>query len=308
MIRTARRALLSAGALAVTVSLTGCGTFANNDAAATINGQEVSRDYFERIVNALVAEELPGAVPDEATGTVEAGNLRNVLSALVVQRGIQDFLATNGEPVTDADRQAALDSLPDADQLEQMDAELADVVVAQAAVRSALSRVAAPEASELQRRYEEDPSSLGIMCVRHILSESEAEADDVLAELEAGTDFAGLAAERSIDPTAAENGGRLEGATGSCQSIVQAEQLIDGDFLAGAVGAVPGRFVGPVRSTFGWHVIEALPFADAQTSIDGLFATEAGPILLDAYLKSADVTVDPRYGVWDPAALTVVAL
>ena len=63
--------------------------------------------------------------------------------------------------------------------------------------------------------YAESPASLGALCARHILVETESEADDVLAELDAGADFAELAAERSTDPAAAETGGVAAAASAS---------------------------------------------------------------------------------------------
>ena len=44
-----------------------------------------------------------------------------------------------------------------------VDAELAPTV---------RDRVAVLDDAELQRRYEEDPSSLGVLCVRHVLVEN----------------------------------------------------------------------------------------------------------------------------------------
>ena len=98
--------------------------------------------------------------------------------------------------------------------------------------------------AELERRYEEEPTSLGVFCVRHILTETEAEADDVVTELEGGADFAELAAERSIDPTAVDNGGVIQSSTGEpCMATTEATQRLDATFVDAAFDATPSHRV-----------------------------------------------------------------
>jgi len=80
----------------------------------------------------------------------------------------------------------------------------------------------------------------------HILVASEAEAKDIIAQLEKGADFAKLAKEKSKDP-GATNGGDLG-------------YFSDGDmvpeFWAAADKLNKGEFTKtPVKSQFGWHVI-----------------------------------------------------
>ena len=77
--------------------------------------------------------------------------------------------------------------------------------------------------------------------MRQILVETEEEAEEVLAELDGGADFAELAAERSIDPTAAETGGALEVQPGQpCFTLAQAQSQLDPTFVQAAASAVPG--------------------------------------------------------------------
>lgn len=80
----------------------------------------------------------------------------------------------------------------------------------------------------------------------HILVASEAEAKDIIAQLEKGADFAKLAKEKSKDP-GATNGGDLG-------------YFSDGDmvpeFWAAADKLNKGEYTKtPVKSQFGWHVI-----------------------------------------------------
>jgi hypothetical protein len=135
--------------------------------------------------------------------------------------------------------------------------------------------------------------------------ENEEEAQDVLAELEDGADFAELAAERSTEPGAQTTGGALEATPGQpCVSIQQAQGGLDPTFLQAAVQAVPGTPVGPVETSFGWHVILARPYEEVADAVNAAFGEQA----FRDHLSEVDVEIDPRYGRWDSATRSIVAL
>lgn len=298
------RALLGAAVGALVLSACGAG----ERSAASIGGHDISREDFERVLSSLA--DIPSlAIPhDVDAGTFDPQSARQVLSLMIVHEATNAVLDENGESITDEDRAAFLGAAPADDPLMELPEDVlafaADTQVAQ----SALERIETPGESELARRYRQDPTALGVFCVRHILSETEAAATDVRAQLEDGGDFATLAADVSIDPTAADNGGALQGPTGeACMPTAQAAQLLDGAFYAAAAAAVPGALVGPVQTSFGWHVLEAVAYEEAAPSIDALFEQYGGSLLLDGYLRRADVFVDPQYGSWDAAGLNVVA-
>ncbi len=79
----------------------------------------------------------------------------------------------------------------------------------------------------------------------HILLESEQDAKKVLLELDAGADFAELAAERSTGPSG-PNGGNL-GWFGPGQMVP--------DFENAVAALEVGEISNPVQTQFGWHVI-----------------------------------------------------
>lgn len=82
---------------------------------------------------------------------------------------------------------------------------------------------------------------------RHILVNTEEEAQDVLAALEAGESFADLARASSIDTGSGQKGGEL----GWAATI---------DFVApfadAAKTAEIGALVGPIQTDFGWHILQ----------------------------------------------------
>jgi peptidyl-prolyl cis-trans isomerase C len=84
---------------------------------------------------------------------------------------------------------------------------------------------------------------------RHILVGSQKEAEEVIAELEGGKEFAALAEARSIGPSAPQ-GGDL--------GFFRREQMVP-EFAEAAFALAPGEHTKePVQTQFGWHVIEVL--------------------------------------------------
>jgi len=81
---------------------------------------------------------------------------------------------------------------------------------------------------------------------KHILVDSEAQAKDIIAQLNKGADFASLAKKYSKDPGAAD-GGDL--------GFFKKDEMVPA-FADAAFALKPGQFTQtPVHTQFGWHVI-----------------------------------------------------
>ncbi|MCT9000477.1 peptidylprolyl isomerase [Chelativorans intermedius] len=84
--------------------------------------------------------------------------------------------------------------------------------------------------------------------LRHILLSTEQEAEDVVAALDNGADFAALASERSKDEASRNAGGDLGFVTVG-QTIAAVDEA--------AAELAPGEYTAsPVKSAFGFHVVE----------------------------------------------------
>jgi parvulin-like peptidyl-prolyl isomerase len=102
--------------------------------------------------------------------------------------------------------------------------------------------------------------------VRHILVNNKKLADSIEAQLKAGGDFAKLAKKYSKDPGSAAQGGKL--------TITKGQTVAPFDKVAFELKT--NELSPPVKTTYGWHIIQALsnvkpatqqPLKDVKTSI-----------------------------------------
>lgn len=296
------RRILASALVAALVTLTGCAT---SDAAATVNGSAVSTDDLEQTVRDFVAV-------GETTllnGAADGDTVRGLLTSFIRARITDAVIAASGESVTDDDLAAVRDEL-DAQNVAGLPDTLRDLIVKLNAAQAVLARIPAPSSDEVAARYANNPKSLGMLCLRHLVVKEESQARSALVELgDAPSDekFAQVAGKFSYEPGAAESGGALRGQTGECIAINEYQAGFDRDFVRGALAARTGVPTQPVKSSFGWHVIFVRPFEAVRESVTASLTSSAGEYLLLGALADADISVATRYGRWDPLAGSVVA-
>lgn len=103
----------------------------------------------------------------------------------------------------------------------------------------------------VRAKYDEETASFESedeLRLRHILVEGEDEAKQIIADLEAGGDFAKIAEEKSKDPGSAARGGDLD----YIARGVTVQPFEDAAFAL-EVGQITEA---PVETQFGWHVIK----------------------------------------------------
>ena len=196
---------------------------------AVVDGTDVRRSEVEAIARSLPEQYRQVPLPQ--------------IYGMLLDRAIDFRLLSNAaedqDLADDPDVQAAL-------------AQARAGVLRDAYVRQ---RIEAETTDDLLRaRYEEikddEEFSQEEVHARHILVGSEAEAAEVITELEGGADFENLARERSVDPSARSNSGDL--------GFFRREQMVP-EFAEAAFALQPGDHTKePVQSQFGWHVIEVL--------------------------------------------------
>jgi foldase protein PrsA len=120
--------------------------------------------------------------------------------------------------------------------------------------------------SDAQKYYDQNKTSFSTpetREVRHILVNSKSLADQIEAKLKSGQDFAKLAKQYSKDTGSAQQGGKLcvahGGQSGSCIQTVP-------PFDKAAFSLKTNEVSPPVKSQYGWHIIQALaPVKPAHT-------------------------------------------
>lgn len=99
---------------------------------------------------------------------------------------------------------------------------------------------------EIQTTYDDYTPSF---TVSHILVDDEKTANDLIAQLDDGADFAELATENSTDTASAEKGGSL--------GEVNADSRLDETFFAAAQELAEGEYTTtPVETDYGYHIIK----------------------------------------------------
>jgi foldase protein PrsA len=268
-------------ALVVFAPACGGGGDVPEGAVAVVEGTEISRDELDELV--ARAKKAYEAQKQEfpKVGTPEYQNVQTQYVAFLVQREefekeadelgievtqkdvdkeVQEFIKSRYE----GDRKAAEKALDEQGfTFEAFEETIRTSVLAQKLFNGLTKDVKVEEAEilayyqqNLQAQYQ-TPESRD---VRHILisekkqgeevdfPKSKAEADRIYAELKGGGDFAALAKENSDDPGSKDTGGKL--------SITRGQTVPEFDKTAFELEQ--GAISQPVKTTYGYHIIEAL--------------------------------------------------
>lgn len=274
-------ALLLAGVAA------GCTTFDSSDTAARVGDDTLDNDTLTALVEAL---------PSQATGQPQgdptnADDVRNSITLWVQSAAINQYVEDEGIDVGD-ESVAAAEDLLSSQLVTYADAPQAarQVLLDYFSATNALGDLGGADEEQMIEIYEQGPTESGIVCAAHVLVETEDEAAEIVAELEAGADFAELASERTIDPSGQGTGGALP-----CTSTPGFSSTYVPEFVEATLGLDVGEFSEPVASDFGFHVILLRPFDDTiADELAGYFAS--ADFRIGQALAAADISVKPRYG------------
>ncbi len=283
--------LLLAGVLAI---LPACSN--GPGVAARINGAEISTDALNQDLQGVAASKVlrdqlaqqnvilkpGGPVPMSFASQWLASMIQNeAVAQIAAKRHVRTTAQELAQTSTQLEQSngAAFQQIP---------ASLKRRLVQQRALLAAL-RASYPAQSPYAALQADCPTE---RLVGHILVATEAEAQQVIDRLDAGESFATVSSDVSKDTTAAAQGGLL-----LCENSSQWTQL-DADFRAGAEAVPTGGISPPVKTQFGYHVIEVLPLteANAQPMLASVQTPDPLAAVLGPYLVKASIYVNPRYG------------
>ena len=315
---------------AILLVAAGCGGGSEgvpSDAVAVVNGNAIPREELDKLIaNAKRGYEAQNRDFPRA-GTPEYVSVQNQYVKFLVQLEQYEQEAEElGVEVTEKDVDAEIQklikdnfggkranfekALKDQGYTE---ADLRDTyrasVLAQKLFDAVTKDVAVPEA-EILDYYRQNRASYGTpesRDVRHILisekkqggaevdfEKSKTEADRVLAELRSGGDFAALARENSDDPGSKADGGKLTISRG--QTVPEFDKT-SFDLDVGTISE-------PVKTTYGYHIIEALspvrkatsqPLDEVRPSIKASLLQEKKTDVMTKWLDELDGRYDVSY-------------
>lgn len=278
------------------------------ETAATINGVEISSAAVESQAEFVMADptfqqEMEGVDSDEAQQQqARVRALNQLISEVALEQGAGDLgVEVTAEDVDEVRADIVAAQFGDEDEMydqlaeQGMDRDEVDRQLRLVAIQDAVVNELSGDITDadIEAAYDEGTPA------RHILVESESDADEALDRIRGGEDFADVAQDVSIDGSAPD-GGNL--------GFVQAGTTVP-EFEDALFDADDGEVVGPVESQFGFHVIERLDKPDLAEVEDELRMTleqqalQEGQLVLQNFIgeqmQVAEVTVDPFYGSWD---------
>lgn len=295
--RTFRRfiPLLVSGALALSACGGSSSTFSSANDVFAINGDSYSKEDFNTIVNALV--DLQQFT--ETNGKVKTEDAQAIIQTLVRYEAFAQFIEKRGITISEEERASVIEKASTDETYKNSPPILQELLVNLNLASSVLQKIKAPSESELKALYEKSPASSGALCLSHILVKTKDEALAVLKDLDSGVKFADEAAKKSIEPNADKSGGSLANNGEKCSALSELQQGFDKDFMVGAVAAKMGVPSGPVKSSFGYHIILNHNYEDVKTSLTKVLSENAGSHLLAGFMTTTDVSVNSMYGTWN---------
>jgi hypothetical protein len=296
--------------------------------AATVDGTPITQqaivDELEAIQgNPEYVEALEGTgarVLGEDAGAFDAGFVAAQLGLRIRYALVGNEVERRDLDIDDACRDAARDGVlsrlagvsatgDGEDVLEKFPDEYVDYLVQREAevlvLQGDLAGQPCVTDDAVETYYDEHRQEFQQACSGHILVATRAEADEIVALLRGGADFATVAAERSTDPGSAQQGGQLP--------CVRRGELIP-EFESALFSQEVGVIGDPVETEFGFHVIrvdarQVAPLDEVRDQVVEVMRADVenafGQWFGEA-IASAEIDVDPRYGEWDASVADVV--
>jgi parvulin-like peptidyl-prolyl isomerase len=227
------------------------GDVEEEEIAVIVNGQPISLVTYQRELARFEA----GQVALGYQVADQAGYQQQVLNLLVENELLRQLAAQQGIVITDEAVDAEINTMIAETGEDYFNDWLQSNYYTQDEFREVL-RLDLLTGELLEPVVEAVPTTAEHVHARHILVKTEAEAQDILARLNGGEDFAALAAAHSVDVTTASTGGDLGWFPRGGLLVPEVEEA--------AFGQQPGQVSGVISSAWGFHIVETLEFDPAR--------------------------------------------
>jgi foldase protein PrsA len=235
------RGAAALSAVALCASLAACAGGAGGGNVASVNGQAITRADFDHKL-----ESSPAA--------------KQVLTQQVQQALIDQYARDKKIEVTQAEidkKETETKAKFPAGQFEQIlkqqsltEQDVQNILKQQLVLEKAIAPQIHVSETDIKAYFDKNRAMFdkpAQVRARHILTVDAAKANEVLAKLKAGGSWDALAKQYSTDPSSKDKGGEL-GFFGRGQMVPPFEKA--------AFAANVNQIVGPVKSPFGYHVIQ----------------------------------------------------
>jgi foldase protein PrsA len=283
------RAVAAFGTAALCVSLVACNNGGGGNVAA-VNGQAISRaDFDHKLESSPTAKQVLGQLVQQALLDQYARDKKIDVSQAEIDKK-KDETKARMQP-GQFDQVVKSQGLTDAD--------LNQIFKQQVVIEKAVAPQVHVSESDIKAYFDKNRALFdkpAQVRARHILVADSAKAKEVLAKLKAGGSWDTLAKQYSTDPASKDKGGEL-GFFGRGQMV--------GPFQDAAFAAKVNQIVGPVKSPFGYHVIQveekkpAQPasFATAHDTIKAQLTQQQQGTAVPAFLQK--LRTDAKIDVYD---------
>jgi peptidyl-prolyl cis-trans isomerase C len=253
-------------------------------AVATVNGQPITRDFYEYYVKSLSGKSSAELTPD-----IRGKLLDNMV---------------HGEVIAQEAARQGLDKTGDTPYI----LELSRLQLLGQALGEHYLKDKKPTDAEVHADYEAYVAAAPKLeyHARHILVATEPFAEKLVQRLEHGEKFEDLAKAESMDPSKS-NGGDL--------SWIRPEQ-VPPEFMKAVAALKPGEYSKtPVQTPFGWHIVQLVEtrplapqsFDDRKQRIEQELERKKFKDYVDELMRSAKITRTLDQGTAGSAAAAPVA-
>ena len=239
MFSIGNRALAGFATATLCLGLAACGSGGGDIAA--VNGQKISRADFDK--------------------KLEAGPAgKSTLTQLVQQSLVDQYATDNKITVADSEidkRENDIKAKYPAGQFDQIlkqqgltEPDVRTILRQQIVIEKAVSKDVHVSDTDIKAYFDKNHATLdkpGQVRARHILVADLKTANDVEAKLKGGAKFEDLASQYSTDPSSKAKGGEL-GFFGKGQMVPAFQDV--------AFSSPIGKITAPVKSPFGYHIIQ----------------------------------------------------
>jgi parvulin-like peptidyl-prolyl isomerase len=287
-------------------------------AVALVGDKPIEKGQLDRLLAATKANYESQKQDFPEVGTPEYENLKStLLKGLVQQAQWEQAGAAMGVTVSTKEVDTRLDALKQQyfkgdeqkfkDELEKQGLTVQEVRdqlkarILSDKIYNAVTKKVSVSDAEIKAYYDnhkaqyQQPESRD---VRHILVKKKALADEIYAKLKDGGDFAALARKYTQDTASKADGGKFTAYKG--KTVAPFDKFV--------FAAKKGDLSQPIKTQFGWHVIEVLsdvkpaaaqPLAQAKETISSTLLQQQQNAALKAWVRDAEskyaVTYAPGY-------------